>query len=107
MAKKAKRSAPVQNVSVGADPYAKNNSYGRNLGKILGCVCLLVFIMFDQLWIGTLACALAFAVIFAMQVFMEKSSSWFATPYFYATLACLALAYAEYSFGFLSNLLKL
>ncbi len=107
MAKKTKRPTPVQEVNPGANPYARNKSYGRKLGNILGCLILLVFIYFDELWIGTLACALGFALIFGVQVFYEKSYKWYATPYLYATLLTLALAYAEFRYNFISNLLKL
>ena len=67
MAKKAKRSAPQAEVSPGANPYARSG--GRRLGTILGSVCLLVFIMFEQLWIGILSGALAFVALYVMQVF--------------------------------------
>ena len=85
----------------------KQSSSGRNLGKVIGAMCLLVFIMAEQLWIATAACALAFAVLFVMQVFMEKSVSWYASGYLYATAACAVLAYLEFSSQFISRLLDL
>jgi hypothetical protein len=105
MAKKAKRSAPVQEVSPGANPYDNRGISGRRLGMIMGSICLLVFIYFEQLWIGTLSCALAFLVLYVMQVFFEKSKAWYESIYLYATILALALAYGEFSTGFISNLL--
>ena len=106
MAKKVNHSAAVHNVAPGADPYAKNKAIGRRIGNMLGCACLLVFIVFDELWIGTLACALGFAVIFGIQVFYDRSVKWYASPNLYAALGCIALAYVEYAYNFLSNLMK-
>ena len=107
MAKKANRTAPVQNVNPGADPYAKPQSYGKKLGNMLGCACLLVFILFDELWLGTLACGIGFGIIFGIQVFHDKACKWYASPYLYTTLAVLALAYVEYAYRVISNLLNL
>ena len=106
MAKKVSHPQP-QNVAPGADPYQKNNTSGRNLGKMMGAVCLLVFICFDELWVGTLGCAIAFGVLYVMQVFFEKSKTWFSSVYLYATVATALLAYLEYSRQFISNLLGL
>ena len=107
MAKKSKRVQPVQNVGVGADPYQKNNSFGRNLGKMMGAVCLLAFICFDQLWIATSVCALAFAVLFVIQVFVEKSRTVFASLYLYAAIGTALLAFAEFRYQVITNLLGL
>ena len=106
MAKKAKRPAPVQEVSPGANPYEGNKISGRRLGMIMGSICLLVFIWFEQMWIGILSCAVAFLVLYVMQVFFEKSRSWYGSIYLYATIAALALTYVEFSTGVISRILK-
>jgi len=107
MAKKPTQTRPAQKHNPGANPYQNNNSVGNNLGKMIGAVCLLVFIIFEQLWIGTLACALAFAVLYVMQVFVERSKTPFTSMYLYATAATALLAYLEYRYQIISNLLGL
>ena len=107
MAKKSNRNQPVRDLPAGPNPNQKNNSSARNWGKALGAVCLLIFIVFDQLWIGTLGCALCLAVIYGIQVFHDKTAKWYSSVYLYATLILLALAYAEYSSGFITNLMTL
>ena len=107
MAKKVNSSKPVVDVTPGANPHESNNPYGRKLGNILGAVCLLVFIIFDELWIGNLACAFGFAVIFFIQVFHLKTHKWYTSPYLYASILTFVLAYAEYRFDFLTELLKI
>lgn len=107
MAKKVNRSVPAQNMAPGADPHTKSNSSGRLVGNMLGCACLIVFIIFDELWMGTLACALGFAIIFGIQVFHDSSVKWYASPNLYASLGCFVLAYVEYAYSFLSNLMKI
>ena len=106
MAKKAKRPAPAVEVTPGANPYA-GSSIGKRLGTVLGSIVLILFIVTDELWIGTLACALGFAVIYAMQVFVEKSKSWYGSIYLYAAILSAVLAWAEYTNGFVSNLMKI
>ena len=107
MAKQVKRPAPVVEVKPGADPNGGNILLSRKMGNILGCVCLLMFILFEQLWIGTLAFGIGFTVIFALQVFIEKSKSWYTSWNLYAALACYGLAYLEYAYGLISNLMNL
>ena len=106
MAKKAKYPAPAQNTPAGANPYAPAKSVGRRLGNLLGGVCLLVYVIFEELWIGTLAFGVGFAVIWALQVFQEKTHKWFASPYLYASILTLGLAYGEWQYHFISNLLN-
>ncbi len=105
MAKQVKRPAPDMDMAPGADPKAKYALLSHRMGSIMGCCCLLMFIVFEELWIGTLAFALGFAVIFCIEVFYEKSKVWYASYNLYLTALCLALAYLEYVFGILSNLL--
>ena len=106
MAKKAKRPAPVADVTPGASPYADNSLLSRKMGTIMGCACLMVFILFKELWIGMLAFGIGFAVIFGLEVVYEKSKAWYASVNLYASLGSFALAYAEYAYGFLSNLMN-
>ena len=107
MAKKSNRNQSVRAASAGHNPHQKNNSTARNLGKALGAACLVVFIIFDEFWISLLACGLCLAVIYAIQVFHDKTVKWYASFYLYATIAVLTLTYAEYSSGFLTNLMTL
>ena len=107
MAKKVNRSKPVVEVSPGASPYDKPNAGGKRMGTILGSICLILFIITDELWIGTLACALGFATIFVMQVFLEKSKAWYASFYLYACIGSFVLAWAEYTYGFVSQFMKI
>ena len=107
MAKKVNRSPQTANVAPGADPNSGNPMLGRRMGTVLGCACLVVFILFEELWIGTLACALGFAIIFGLQVFLEKSKVWYTSMNLYAAIGCLILAYLEYSSGLISNLMKI
>ena len=104
MAKKSNRNVKPQKVSTAPDPYAKSSG---NLGKMMGAVCLLAFICFEQLWIATLVCALAFGVLYVIQVFVEKSRTMFTSMYLYAAIGTAALAYVEYQYQFISNLLGL
>ena len=106
MAKKTKRPAPVKDTPAGANPHAETRSAGRRLGNLLGGVCLLVYIIFKELWIGTLAFGLGFAVIWGLQVFLEKSHKWYTSPYFYASMITLALAYGEWQYAIISTLLN-
>lgn len=92
---------------MGANPYVSKNPMGKKLGNVLGAVCLLVFIVFDELWIGTLSFALGFAVIWGVQVFQEKSHKWYTSPYLYATVISFVLAFAEFKYDFLTDLFKL
>ena len=107
MAKKSNRNQPVREASAGPNPYEKNNSTARNLGKALGAACLVVFILFDEFWISLLACGICLAAIYGIQGFHDKTVKGFASFYLYATLAVLGLAYAEYSNGFLTKLMTL
>lgn len=106
MAKQVKRPAPVVEVKPGADPNGGNMLLSRKMGNILGCVCLLMFILFKELWIGTLAFGIGFTAIFVLQVFLEKSKSWYTSWNLYAALVCYALAYMEYAYGLISNLMN-
>lgn len=105
MAKKAKQPRVVEDIKPGADPNGGNMLLSRRMGTVLGGACLLMYILFDQLWIGTLAFGIGFAVIFGLQVFYEKSKKWYASFNLYAALVCFILAYAEYNYGFISNLM--
>ena len=108
MAKKSTRNVRPQEVKAGPDPNAgKATGAGKSLGSIVGCACLLAFIVFDQLWLAIACCALAFAVLYAMQVFLEKSVSWSESPYLYVTLLVGALAFVEYQFGLISRIFNL
>ena len=101
MAKKTKQNAPVQNTN----PYENRNSAGKRLGNLMGCACLLVFALSEELWIGMLACAIGFAVIYGIQVFHDKTEKWYTSPYLYCTLVTLGLTYAEYTYQLLTNLM--
>ena len=103
MAKKAKSTAPVQTTN----PYETNHSVGKRLGNMLGCACLLVFVLFDELWIGMLACAFSLAIIYGIQVFHDKAAKWYSSPYLYFTLVTLALTYGEYAYQLLTNLMTI
>jgi len=107
MAKKAKRPQPVADVTPGADPHAGNPLLSRRMGTVLGCACMIVFIVFEELWIGTLACALGFAIIFGLQVFYDRTKAWYTSWNLYASVICIVLAYLEYSGGLISNIMKL
>ena len=107
MAKKVNRNQPAREVAAGPNPYQKNNSTARSLGKALGAACLVVFIIFKEFWISLLACGLCLGVIYGIQVFHDKTVKWYASVYLYATLAVLGLAYAEYTSEFLTNLMTL
>ena len=107
MAKKVNRTQPVVDMAPGADPHAGNPMLGRRMGTVLGCACMVVFIVFQELWIGTLACALGFGIIFGLQVFYEKSKVWYTSLNLYAAIGCLILAYLEYSSGLISKLMKI
>ena len=107
MAKKSNRNQPVREVPAGPNPNQKNNSTARSLGKALGAACLVVFIVFEEFWISLLACGICLAVIYAIQVFHDKTAKWYESFYLYATLIVLALTYAEYSNGLLTNLMTL
>ena len=106
MAKKRSTPRPVQDVAPGANPYSDNSLLSRRMGSIMGCACLLVFILFKELWIGMLAFGIGFAIIYGLEVLIEKSRKWYASSNLYLAIASLALAYAEYSSGFISNLMK-
>ena len=106
MAKKAKRPAPVVDVPAGANPHGGNALLSRKMGNILGCACLLVFIIFEELWIGSLSFAIGFTIIFGLEVFYEKSKTWYSSVNLYAALFCFALTYAEYAYGIVSNIMK-
>lgn len=106
MAKKAKRPAPAADVTPGVNPYADNSVLSRKLGSLMGCACLIVFILFKELWIGMLAFGIGFAIIFGIEVLVEKSKNWYASSNLYLSVICLVLTYAEYTSGFISNLMK-
>ena len=103
MAKKASRTAPVQSTN----PYENKNSVGKRMGNLMGCACLLIFIIFDELWLGMFACAIGFAIIYGIQVFHDKAAKWYSSPYLYICLATLVLAYAEYAYQLLTNFMTL
>ena len=107
MAKKANRSVYVPDAAPGADPNGGNVLLSRKMGTILGCACLLMFIIFDELWIGTLAFGIGFLIIFGIQVVYEKSKAWYASANLYASIACFVLAYVEFYYGFLTELMRL
>ena len=107
MAKKAKRPDPVVEVAAGKDPSGGNILLSKRMGNVLGSACLIVFIIFGELWIGTLACALGFCIIFGLEVFYEKARNWYTSVNLYCALLCFVLAYVEYASGFLSNLFKI
>ena len=106
MAKKVKHpSAPVE-VSPGANPYG-GVSNGKRLGTILGSICMILFIVFDELWVGTAACAACLGVLFVLQVFVEKSKVWYKSLYLYTFLLSAVMAWLEYSSGWISELMKI
>ena len=107
MAKKAKRPEPVVEAAAGKDPNGGNILLSNRMGNALGCACLLIFIIFDELWIGSLACALGFCIIFGLEVFHAKAKKWYASFNLYGAVLCEVLAYLEYSSSFLSNLFKI
>jgi hypothetical protein len=107
MAKKANRPQPVVDVTPGADPHIGNPMLSRRMGTVLGCACMVVFILFKELWIGTLACALGFAIIFGLQLIYDKSKPWYTSWNLYAAGICLVLAYLEYSSGLISEFMKI
>ncbi len=107
MAKKAKLPEPVVEVTPGQDPNGGNLLLSKRMGNALGCAALIVFIIFGELWIGTLACAVGFCIIFGLEVFYEKSRAWYKSINFYCAILCAVLAYVEYASGFLSNLFKI
>ncbi len=107
MAKKAKRPVTPVEVTPGQDPQGQNPLLSRRMGTVLGCACLVVFILFEELWIGMLACALGFGIIFGLQVFYDKAKAWYASMNLYAAIICLVLAYLEYSSGLISDFMKI
>ena len=107
MAKKVNRTAYTPDVTPGADPNGGNVLLSRRMGTVLGCACLLVFILFENLWIGSLAFGIGFTIIFCLEVFYEKSRNLFRSFNFYGALICYILAYAEYAYGFMTNLMKI
>lgn len=106
MAKKVNRPAAAQNVSPGKNPYANSQKSGRRMGNLIGALCLLSFIVFDELWIGILITALAFGILFAIQVH-DKVVKWYASPFLYAVAVTLVMAYVEYAYQLFSNLIDL
>ena len=94
-------------VSPGKDPSGGNILLSGRMGNVLGCACLLIFIIFGELWIGTLACALGFCIIWALEVFYAKTKTWYGSFNLYGSILCAVLAYVEYSSGFLSELFKI
>ena len=98
--------AYTPDVAPSVDPSGGNVLLSRRMGTVLGCACLLICILFDQLWMGTLAFGIGFAIIFGLLVFYEKSKVWYQSIYLYASLDCLILPYLEYTYNFLSNLMK-
>ena len=105
MAKKAKRQTYTPDVTPGADPNGGNALLSRRMGNIMGCACLLVFILFKELWIGMLAFGIGFALIYGLEVLIEKSRRWYTSPNLYLSLGSLALAYVEYAHQWLTNLM--
>ena len=105
MAKKANRTQPAVDVKPGADPNGGSLLLSRKMGSIMGCACLLVFILFKELWIGMLAFGIGFAIIWGLEVLVEKTKLWYASSNLYLSLVSLALAYAEYAHGLISNLM--
>ena len=99
MAKKAKRTAPVQTTN----PYENKNSVGKRLGNLMGCACLLLFAVSEELWIGMAACTLGLFVIYGIQVFHDRTAKWCSSPYLYFALVTLVLTYAEYAYRLLTN----
>ena len=107
MAKKAKRPQPIEDIKPGANPHGDNNTLlSRRMGSIMGCACLLVFILFKELWIGMLAFGIGFAIIYGLEVVLERSKKWYASSNLYLSLGCLAAAYFEFTSGLLSNFMK-
>ena len=102
-----KRTNSTQRKPEAAKPGAKKtNSAGRSIGKVIGCVALLAFVMVEDLWMGIGIFALVFAALYVMQVFFEKSASWFSSGYLYATLGCSALAWAEHQYQIITRLIS-
>lgn len=107
MAKKSKRSTNNQSKASHTPGSENTSGIGRSMGKVIGCVALLAFVLMDELWMGIGVFTLVFAALYGIQVFAEKSKSWYSSLYLYTTLACGALAYAEYRYQVISNLLRL
>lgn len=112
MAKKKQKS--VQNVQpskikktqASQHPQQSSNQAKSNMiSRLIGCVCLLAFIFFEELWVGTLTCALAFTTFFVIQVFVEKSREWYASVNLYGAVFCFVLAYLEFQYHIISNLM--
>ena len=107
MAKKVNRTTYTPEMAPGADPNGGNVLLSRKMCNIMGCICLLVFILFKELWIGMLAFGIGFAIIYGLEVLVEKTKAWYASSNLYLSIACLVLTYAEYTNGFISNLMKI
>lgn len=114
MAKKSKSSNQPHKSTAKSARTASYSSYdkeksakSRNFSGFIGCVVLLAFIFFEELWIGTAVCACGFLVFFVLQVFVDKSHSWYTSPYLYFSLIVAVLAYLEYAQSLISNLLGL
>ena len=107
MAKKINRAQPAADMAPGKDPHGGNPMLSSRMGTVLGCACLVVFILFKELWIGMLACGLGFGIIFGLQLYYDRSRAWYTSWNLYAAFGCLILAYLEYASGLLSNLMKI
>ena len=99
---KASYTAPAS-TSAGSKPQQE----GRKSGTILGVVCLLAFVVIEQLWIAIAVSALVLGALYFLQVFGEKSATWYGSGYLYATIACAVLAYLEYSQQIITNIINL
>ena len=107
MAKKVSRPATPVEVTPGANPYAKSVTSGKRFGTVLGAICMIMFIVFDELWIGTAAGAVCLAILFVLQVFEEKSRVWYKSVYLYTFFLAVLLAWMEYSGGLVTDFMKI
>ena len=107
MAKKRNSSKASYKAPVSTSAGSKPQREGRKSGTILGVICLLAFVVIEQLWIAIAVSALVLGALYFLQVFGEKSASWYGSGYLYATIACAVLAYLEYSQQVITNLINL
>ena len=107
MAKKAKLPSTPVEVTPAPDPQSQNPLLSRRMGTVLGCACMVVFILFKELWIGMGACALGFGIIFGLQLHFDKNKAWYTSWNLYGAIICLVLAYLEYTSGFVTNLMTI
>ncbi len=77
----------------------KTSSAGMMAARIMGCVCLAIFIFTDEIWLGTASCGLCMSIFFVLQVFIEKTRAWYLSGNFYGAIFCFVIAYLEYNYN--------